>query len=158
MDTSDNRTRYLREEYTARMNRVIDYIEQHLDEALSLDRLARVANFSKFHFHRIFRALMGETLGQFIKRLRVEKAAIQLTGNPKKSITEIAIDCGFSSSATFARAFKELLGVSATTWRERGYPKSKNGQASRKDGQTNRKVGKSEHKDCKDPVAQLCHV
>jgi AraC family transcriptional regulator len=60
---------------------------------------------------------VGETLNQFIQRLRVEKAASMLTGNPKKSITEIAFDCGFSGSAAFARSFKETFGVSASEWR-----------------------------------------
>ncbi len=146
-----NRTHYLREEYISRMNRVVDHIEQHLDESLTLDGLARVANFSKFHFHRVFRAMMGETLNQFIRRLRVERAAVQLVGNPKKSITEIAIDCGFSSPATFARAFRELFGVSASAWREQGHPKRKNGQTNRKNGQT-------DHKDSEVFSHQICHV
>jgi AraC family transcriptional regulator len=74
-----------REEYVARINRVIDYIESHLDERLSLERLAKVANFSPFHFHRIFGAMVGQTLNQFIARLRAEKAAMQLVSNPKKT-------------------------------------------------------------------------
>lgn len=111
----------LQEEYTARINRVIDYIETHLDRELSLDTLAEVANFSKFHFHRLFQAMVGETLNQFIQRLRLEKAASQLIYNPKKSITEIALDCGFSGSAAFARAFKGMYGMSATAWRAGGH-------------------------------------
>ncbi|MBM3132042.1 MAG: AraC family transcriptional regulator, partial [Chloroflexi bacterium] len=74
-----------------------------------------------FHFHRIFGAIMGETLGQFIQRVRVEKAASKLIHNPKKSITQIALECGFSSSATFARAFKDAFHMSASEWRSGGY-------------------------------------
>ncbi len=111
-------TKYLLEEYTARINRVIDYIERHIDEELRLETLARVANFSPYHFHRIFAALMGETLNQFINRLRLGRALAALVQNPKTSITEIALDCGFSSSATFARAFKEKYGISASEWRQ----------------------------------------
>ena len=70
-DKSPMTPEHLREEYTARINRVIDYIERHLDEPLRLDTLARVANFSPYHFHRIFAALMGETLNQFIHRVRL---------------------------------------------------------------------------------------
>ncbi|MBN1480158.1 AraC family transcriptional regulator [candidate division KSB1 bacterium] len=108
---------YLHHEYTARINRVIDYIERHLDEELKLGKLAQVASFSPFHFHRIFAAMMGETLNQFISRLRLAKARAMLLQNPKKTITEIAFDCGYSSSATFARAFKEAHGLSASDFR-----------------------------------------
>jgi AraC family transcriptional regulator len=109
--------KYLREEYTARINRVIDYIERHIDEELKLETLAGVANFSPFHFHRIFASMMNETLNHYVNRLRLGKARARLIQNPKKSITEIAFDCGFSSSATFARAFKEAYGISASEWR-----------------------------------------
>lgn len=106
-----------RAEYVARVNRVIDHIERNLAEPLSLAALADVAGMSRFHFHRIFGALVGETLHGFVQRLRVERAATMLLVNPATSITAIAIDCGFSSSATFARAFKEAFDMSATEWR-----------------------------------------
>ncbi|MCI0493465.1 AraC family transcriptional regulator [candidate division KSB1 bacterium] len=109
-----------RAEYISRINRVLDYIEAHLDAELSLQALAKVATFSPFHFHRIFKAIVGETLNQFILRLRVEKAAGLLVGNPNRSITEVALDCGFSSSATFARAFKDFFHISASQWRHNG--------------------------------------
>ncbi|HMR66375.1 MAG TPA: AraC family transcriptional regulator [Anaerolineae bacterium] len=128
----DNKQAYQHEEYTARINRVIDYIQTHLSQELSLDTLAGVANFSKFHFHRLFRVMTGETLNQFIQRLRLEKAANQLIHNPKKSITEIALDSGFSGSATFARAFKEMYQMSASDWRAGGYRRYQ------------RKIGKTE--------------
>lgn len=117
---NDRREETLREEYVSRINRVIDYIETNIDKDLSLEILANVACFSQFHFHRIFRAMVGETLNQFIQRIRVEKAAAQLITNPKKSITEIAFDCGFSGSATFARAFRESFYMSAREWRSKG--------------------------------------
>jgi AraC family transcriptional regulator len=117
----NNKSKYLREEYFARINRVIDYIEENIDKEFVLADLARVANFSPFHFHRIFSAMVGETLFQFIQRIRLEKAAMQLYNNPKKSITEIALDCGFSSSTTFARSFKDTFQMSASQWRARGF-------------------------------------
>lgn len=104
--------------YQSRINQVIDYIDQHLAEQLDLDRLAEVASFSRFHFHRIFRAHVGESVGQYVSRLRVEKSTRLLTYHSSKPITEIALDCGFSSSATFARAFKAMFGMSATEFRE----------------------------------------
>jgi AraC family transcriptional regulator len=104
--------------YIERINRVIDYIDAHLAENLSLDLMARVAAFSKFHFHRIFFGLMGETLGDYISRQRLQKAAYLLLSLPRKSITEIALDCGFSGSAVFSKKFKEHFGTTASLWRD----------------------------------------
>jgi len=115
---NDFKKQLLREEYTSRINRVIDYIDKHLDEELSLDILADVADFSRFHFHRIFGAMVGETLNHFIQRLRLERAAAQLIAFKKKSITDIVFDCGFSSSAAFSRAFKEYFKQSPSQWRK----------------------------------------
>ncbi len=111
-----------RAEYVARINRVIDHIEAHLQEDLNLQRLSKVACFSPYHFHRIFTAMLGETLQRFIQRLRLERAATQLVHNPTLSVTEIAFDNGFSSPATFARAFRSEFGMSASDWRKAGKP------------------------------------
>jgi len=139
----DLRLKYRREEYTARVNRVIDYIEAHISEDLSLAELADVAHFSPFHFHRIFRGMVGETLNDFIHRIRVEKAAAKLVLNPKKSVTEIAFDCGFSSSSAFARSFREAYGMSASDWRShRHLQYSKNSKEMSKDGQSVGNTGK----------------
>ncbi len=116
--------KYLLEEYTARINRALDYIDANLGSKLTLRELADVANFSRFHFHRIFAAVRGETLNNYIQRVRIEKSASLLINNPKLSITEIALDCGFSGSAAFARSFKEMFGMSASEWR-RQIPASK---------------------------------
>jgi len=138
----DDRSRYHRDEYIARINRVIDYIEKHIDRELTLNTLADVANFSSFHFHRIFRAIVGETLNAYIRRVRIERAAGQLTHNPGKTITEIALDCGFSGSATFARAFREHYGMSAGRWRAGGHrEESKGGIQESKNRKTNSKPG-----------------
>jgi AraC family transcriptional regulator len=132
-----------REEYVARINRVIDFIEGHIDEPLTLERLAAVACFSPFHFHRVFRALVGETLNRFTQRVRVEKAARQLTDHPRKSVTAIALDCAFSGSAAFARAFKEVFHVSASAWRAAGGSGRRMGGGSKsKIGEPVGKIGK----------------
>lgn len=116
-------------EYKARINAVMDYIQCNLHKSLTLTELAKVANFSPFHFHRLFSSFLGETLNSFIQRLRIEKSAGMLISNPLKSITEIAFDCGFSSSAAFARLFKEMYKMSASQWRSGGYKQfSKIGQ------------------------------
>ncbi|ACF14759.1 transcriptional regulator, AraC family [Chloroherpeton thalassium ATCC 35110] len=109
---------YFREEYICRINRAIDYIETHLSEKLSLETIAKAAFFSPFHFHRIFHGLVGETLNRFIKRLRVEKAARMLADNPKQTVSDIALDCGFSTTSTLSRAFKETFSMSPTAWRK----------------------------------------
>lgn len=99
------------------MNRVVDYIQGHLNETLELERVAAVACFSPFHFHRLFAAWMGETLQAFVHRLRLERAAHILIFSTK-SISEIALECGFSSPGTFARAFKAAFGQPASEYRK----------------------------------------
>ncbi|MEZ4382912.1 MAG: AraC family transcriptional regulator [Nannocystaceae bacterium] len=130
-----------RAEYAARVNRVLDHIEANLDRRLSLAELAEVASFSPYHFHRIFSALVGETLGQFVQRLRLERAAAALLGDRERSVTAVALDCGFSSPSTFARAFKEAFGVSATRWRAGEHAKIC--EAKRKIGKALRKPGEA---------------
>lgn len=107
-------TDFNRLEYEKRANRVVDHIHEHLAEELSLAALARVAAFSPFHFHRVFRAITGETLFAFIQRLRLERSAGALLAHPDVSVLAVALDHGFSSAATFARAFKGHFGMSAT--------------------------------------------
>ena len=141
MTSSSQKTR-LRDEYLSRVNRVLDYIETHVDQPLSLNELASVARFSPFHFHRIFRSLVGESLNQFILRVRLEKAVTLLANTPSRTITEISLDCGFSGSASFARAFKEWFGLSATLWRKNN-EKSKNCKLNRKKCKTKSKEGKA---------------
>jgi AraC family transcriptional regulator len=133
---------FLRQEYMARINRVLDYIERHIDRPLSLKTLAEVAHFSPFHFHRIFKAVVGEPLNQFIKRVRIEKAAQQLLNNPALSITQIALDGGYSGSAHFARAFRTAFGMSPSQWRTcKAHAGSKNRQTNRKADQADSKPG-----------------
>jgi AraC family transcriptional regulator len=112
-------TESTRAEYAARMNRVVDHIQGHLADPLDLERLASVACFSPFHFHRLFTAWMRETLQAFVHRLRLERAAQLLVFDRLKSISEVALECGFSSSSGFARSFKRAFGVSASEWRKR---------------------------------------
>jgi AraC family transcriptional regulator len=106
-------------EYAQRINRVIDYLRGNLDRQVKLEELAKVACFSEFHFHRIFRAVSGETLNNFTNRLRLEKAA-RLLRYTDQSLTDIALDCGFSSSATFSRAFRSGYNTSPSQFRKSG--------------------------------------
>ena len=72
-------------EYTQRFNKVLDFIDRHLAEPVDLAALADVAHFSPFHFHRLFRAWMGETLGDYLRRRRLEVAALYLMHRRRKS-------------------------------------------------------------------------
>ena len=96
--------------YLERINLVIDYIEEHLDEPLKLERLARVAAFSPFHFHRLFKDATGETLREFVGRVRLERAAKLIRTLPDATLTELAFRVGFSSSSDFSRSFKKHFG------------------------------------------------
>jgi len=104
-----------RAEYERRMNRVIDHIDAHLDAALDLPGLADIAHFSRFHFHRIFAAWMGETLGDYVRRRRLEVAAARLAAGA--SVLEAALSTGFGSGEAFARAFKLRFGCTPSAWR-----------------------------------------
>lgn len=107
----------IQSEYTARINKTFDYIENNLEKSITLEELAQVANFSKFHFNRIFHSMVGETPFQFILRLRIERAATLIATNKKESISEIAFKCGFSDISIFSRNFKNYFKVSATEYR-----------------------------------------
>jgi AraC family transcriptional regulator len=117
------------DEYLRRIHLVLDYIRAHVADDLSLDRLADVAAFSPFHFHRIFTALVGETVNQCARRLRLERAAALLKADPRMSIGMAALECGFESPSGFSRAFKRHFGITAREWdRRTPLNNSKNGQ------------------------------
>lgn len=105
--------------YQERINWVIDYVNNNLNEPLSLDELAKIACFSSYHFHRIFMAITGETVNNFTNRLRVEKAA-RLLKFSKRSASYIALECGFSSPSTFSRSFKQYFGSTPNEYRKKG--------------------------------------
>jgi AraC family transcriptional regulator len=115
-----------RKEYLSRINRVQDYVDNNISSKFTLEELSSVANFSKYHFHRIFNGIMGETLNNYILRIRLEKAATVLICNPNVPITDICFNCGFSSSSVFARAFKDKFKLSASVWRQNHLSKFSN--------------------------------
>ncbi|MBI5668275.1 MAG: AraC family transcriptional regulator [Chloroflexi bacterium] len=102
--------------YEQRINRVFDYIREHLTEDLSLEALAQVAHFSPYHFHRLFKAITGETVKQCTNRLRLERAAALLKTSPTLSVTDAAFACGFQSASSFSRAFHQHFGITARAW------------------------------------------
>jgi AraC family transcriptional regulator len=107
--------------YRQRLLRVQLYIQQHLAEELPLDRLARLAHFSPYHFHRIFKALVGEGVNEHVRRLRLESAAVALK-TTERSVLQVALDAGYGTHEAFTRAFKQLFGVSPSQFRAGRHP------------------------------------
>jgi AraC family transcriptional regulator len=108
--------------YVERVNRAIDHVVSHLAEPLRLSAVARAAHLSPFHFHRVFQALVGETLADFVKRLRLDRALLLMGRARRPSFTTIALACGFSSSSDFSRCFRQRFGAAPSafdidTWR-----------------------------------------
>lgn len=103
-------------EYEKAVNRVVDYIAANLFSVPSIREIAEVSNISGFHFHRIFKAIIGENIGEFINRLRMEEIASKLLMTNSK-ISDIAIETGYETINAFSRAFKNYYGITPTCYR-----------------------------------------
>jgi AraC family transcriptional regulator len=103
--------------YVVAVERTVARIAQTLDEALDLDALARQAALSPFHFHRVFRGMVGETPLELHRRLRLERAASQLIARGM-SVTAIAFDAGYETHEAFTRAFRQAYGTSPSAFRQ----------------------------------------
>lgn len=103
-------------DYIQRINKVVAYINNHLDETLDLKTLSNEAALSDFHFHRIFKALKGEAIGGYITRLRLEATA-RLLRYTALTIEEIAFNIGYETPASLSKAFKKQYGISPTEYR-----------------------------------------
>lgn len=112
------KTDRINKDVVIRIHKAIQFIEQNSSDKLSLENVAAIAYFSPFHFHRIFKAIVGETLNDFITRKRIEKSANYLLHKPEDNITEIALLSGFTSISSFSRAFKKFYGVSPKIFRD----------------------------------------
>lgn len=99
---------------------VVAYAARHLEEDVSLDALAGLADLSKFHLQRIFVAAAGETPKQFTLRLRLAHAAAMLLAT-RDSVLDVALACGFQSHETFSRAFRRTFGIAPSAYRTRGF-------------------------------------
>lgn len=104
--------------YVERVNLALRFIHENLDRPINLKEIAEASSFSIYHFHRIFLALVGETVNDYVGRKRLERAANLLIFKKELSITEIAVATGFSSSANFAKSFKLYFGVSPSQIRK----------------------------------------
>ncbi|GAN24160.1 bifunctional transcriptional activator/DNA repair enzyme AdaA [Legionella pneumophila] len=104
--------------YQQKLENMIAFIGKHLDEELSLESLSEIFCISKFHFHRLFTAFTGLSLQQYIKWLRLKRAAHQLVVEKDQSVINIAINAGFESHEAFSRAFKKACGFSPSQFRQ----------------------------------------
>jgi AraC family transcriptional regulator len=106
-----------RQWYEERIVRAWQFLEENLDEDLHLDRLAEVAGFSPFHFHRIFRGMTGESPQACVRRLRLERAGRALRAS-ERNVIDIALQAGFDSHEGFDRAFRRQFGTSPSDFRD----------------------------------------
>ena len=101
-----------------RIWQLVDFIDAHLSDALSVDQLAAEIGLSRSHLIKRFEQEMGETPGEFIRRLRLERAANFLLHDRSTPLIDIALACGFQSAAVFSRAFHDWFALSPTVWRQ----------------------------------------
>ncbi len=106
-----------RTDYKQRLLCVLIHIQKHLGEALSLDDLAAVAHFSPYHFHRVFRGMIGESVQSHIRRLRLERAAHRLKFTDQ-AVTRIAFDAGYEAHEAFTRAFRSMFSQPPSEFRK----------------------------------------
>lgn len=105
------------DDYYPSMSKVYEYIDDNIAEELSLGTLSEVAGYSEYHFHRIFHAITGKTPHEYVLFRRVRLAAGRLLYD-RGSITQIALDCGFSSSSSFVRCFRKQMGCAPSVYRK----------------------------------------
>lgn len=106
------------EHYHARMRRVLDHIDRHLDGDLDLEAMSSVAAFSKFHFHRQFKATFGLSLHRYVQLARMRQASKRLADGQGPSVTDIALDAGYETPDAFARAFRQRFAQSPSRFRK----------------------------------------
>lgn len=103
--------------YTQKLNLIIEHINNNLDSKIDIKTLAEISNFSPFHFHRITRALLGEPIGAYISRTRLETAA-KMIRYSSLGIEAIAYHVGFETPSSLSKAFKNYFGVTPTAYRK----------------------------------------
>ncbi len=106
-----------KKEHNERILRALVHIQENLDGELSLEVLAGVAGYSPYHFHRVFRGMVGESLSEHVRRLRLERAALRLRRG-EQPVTEVALDAGYETHESFTRAFRARFGRAPSDWRK----------------------------------------
>jgi AraC family transcriptional regulator len=107
------------EAYRRRFRKVLDHIDQHLEDPLSVEGLSAVAAFSKYHFHRQFSELFGMGVYRYLQLVRLKRAAYLLAFRGQERIIDIALASGYESHEAFSRAFKRVVGQTPSEFRER---------------------------------------
>jgi AraC family transcriptional regulator len=105
------------EDYKERMLRVMLHVQEHLDGPLDPVRLAGVAAFSPFHFHRVFKGMVGESVQEYVRRLRLERSAIALK-TTDRPVIDLALEAGYASHEAFTRAFRSVFDRAPSEYRE----------------------------------------
>lgn len=109
--------------YYHSITQVLHYIKKHLGENLNLQQLAEIANISPYHFHRIFKSVIGESLANYINRIRMEYVAIHLK-NTDLSLAKLAMQTGYSSEQALSRAFRKHFDLPPKTFKRLFFKKS----------------------------------
>ncbi|MCR5801214.1 MAG: AraC family transcriptional regulator [Lachnospiraceae bacterium] len=104
------------EEYIEKFIYICKYIGEHCTEELTLDDIADMSGFSKFYFSRLFKQFTNVSFYKYVNQQRISLAETMLT-EPDKSITDVALGCGFSSLSSFIRMFKIIKGCTPTEFR-----------------------------------------
>lgn len=120
------------EYYFEAINRSIEFIETNANKDISLEDISAYSYLSKYHFHRIFKSIIGDTAKEYLTRLRLEKSALLLK-NSDKAINEIAYECGYCSPETFTRAFKNYFSTTPSQFKESSKQELFNKQTIHKD-------------------------
>jgi AraC family transcriptional regulator len=107
---------HTKDSYQERILKVLVHIQENLNQDLSLAELAEVACFSPYHFHRVFRGMVGEPVAEYVRRLRLDWSANQLRRS-ERSVTDLALEAGYDSLEAFTRAFRQRFGVAPSHYR-----------------------------------------
>lgn len=108
-----------KEVYISRIQKVQDYIDENYQKSMSTEELAGIAGFSKYHFNRIFKSVLQESVLQYVNRIRLESSLFLLAHRQDYNITDVAYELGFGDSAVFSRAFKNYYGISPLAYRKK---------------------------------------
>jgi AraC family transcriptional regulator len=102
--------------YYKSISRVLEYLHTHMDENSDINMLSDIAHISPYHFHRIFKAIIGENSGAYQLRLRMEYVAMQLrSGN--KTLEQLAFETGYAGASALSKAFKKYYGTAPVLYR-----------------------------------------
>lgn len=128
----------MKEDYIKRINNILLFIDENLDQELTLETVAKIGNYSPFHLHRIFKAITNENINEYVTRKRIEKAASILMHKKEITISELSLQYGFNSNSSFTRTFKKFYAISPSEFRKTHSDKfSKIGKLDSKNGQEN---------------------